>query len=152
MADAATITKPSPPPADLEVPRYEVLGEVFMAPYLIKPGAIIAFRGLPHDKLRPLNKTAALRMEEYYNKEYPVLDKDGKQIDIRKPNLSKRPGPATAPGEEFTVELISAPPPPTDNVMGLAESIVARAKEWAPPGPIASRSDGPPIFDLTQEG
>lgn len=92
-----------------ETPRYKLLADSFFAPRLLLAGSIVATHAPPGNHMEPLNEAAKARMEAWYDEEYPVLDKDGKDTGEKyKPHMKYRIQ-RYEPGEVHEVELLAAP-------------------------------------------
>jgi len=89
--------------ATTELPRYRVLERCFIQPNKIEPESIISTDLPPAKHLEPLNTAAKAKMEEYYSKEYEVVDDYGNPKKV-KPNEGFRPPSANQP---------KGPKPPT---------------------------------------
>lgn len=100
MSDASNTT---------ETPKYKLLADSFFAPRLLLAGSIVATHAPPGNHMEPLNDAARARMEAWYEEEYPVLDKDGKDTGEKyKPHMKYRIQ-RYEPGEVHEVELLAAP-------------------------------------------
>lgn len=95
-------------PSAAETPKYRVREPCFIAPHYLRAGAIIYATGEAASHLEPLNEAAKAKMEEWYEKEYDVVDDKGNTKKV-KLNAGKRPAirAAIVPAR---ASLVSAPP------------------------------------------
>lgn len=103
-------------------PQYRVLADTFFSPKMVAAGSIVATHAPPGHHLQPLNEAAHDAMEKWYDEDYPVIDKDGKDTgQTHKPHMQFRQQ-LYEPGVNHHVEVL-ADPTPTDmtNSLSLAE-------------------------------
>lgn len=103
------MTKPS---TTDEVPMYEVLEDCFVAPHFLRQKAIIRMTGEAAAHLKPLNKAAEAKLEEWYEKEYTVVDERG-NTTMQRLNAKKRPA-ERAKIHQARAALVANPPAQTD--------------------------------------
>jgi hypothetical protein len=136
------------------IPQYELLADHFFEPEVVGKGSIIEYDGVPNNLMKPLNKEAEAKLEEWYNEIFPLLDeKTGKHVvdhkgekQYHQPRLELKPREASAAGKAPGIRVV-AHPKPADLAADktLAAIAHAPAKEWQRPEPEhkPSAADGP---------
>jgi hypothetical protein len=121
----------------MATPRYLVLRDIFVAPDKIFQGSVIETHAAPGEHLKPLNKEAEARLEEWYMEtvEYTAFDQDGKpQLRKIQPHLKYKlmTNPVAVQHE---VKVLKGPAKDAPGNLSLGESLVRRSSTDQRPGP-----------------
>lgn len=133
----------APTPPDLEVPRWELTEDTFIAPHLVRRGSVISSRNYsPGFHTKPLNEAAALLLDAWYEdaKTIPAHLDENQNLVPEKTYYPHRQYKPFAAGEapaavDFTLE--EAPPRDLPGEMDLATAQLYR------PDPNSNQAPGP---------